>query len=232
MQGNKEFRWDAADAFLFDIDGTLLTSHDAVHYYAFHNAVRDVFGVTSSIEGVPIFGNTDSGILRAVLRREGVPDADIEAAMPRMLRQMCDEVAANAHDLRTEPCAGVIDVLTHLRERGKLLGVASGNLERVGWLKLEACALHDYFSFGAFSDQYEQRADLVRAGIAHARKLLGNSAHIHIIGDTPADIAAARAVGAPVIVVATGAYAAEILAQHAPDACFATCADMLAAARS
>lgn len=226
------FRWDAADAFLFDIDGTLLTSRDAVHYYAFHNAVREVFGVTSSIEGVPIFGNTDSGILRAVLRREGVPEDDIDREMPRMLRQMCEEVAANAHDLRTEPCASVVEVLASLRERGKLLGVASGNLERVGWLKLESCGLREYFSFGAFSDRHELRADIVRAGIDQARRFLGNHAPVHIVGDTPADIEAARAVAVPVIVVATGAYSAEALAQHKPDACFASCAEMLAASRS
>jgi len=59
------FRWDSADAFLFDIDGTLLNSGDAVHYFAFRNAIRDVLGIEASIEGVPVHGNTDVGILRA-----------------------------------------------------------------------------------------------------------------------------------------------------------------------
>src|ERR1051326_6441295 len=68
------FRWDSADAYLFDIDGTLLNSRDAVHYFAFRTAIRDVLGIEASIEGVPVHGNTDVGILRAVLCRAGVQD--------------------------------------------------------------------------------------------------------------------------------------------------------------
>src|ERR1043166_4408679 len=51
------FQWDAADAYLFDIDGTLLNSRDAVHYFSFRNAVRQVLGVEVGIDGVPVLGN-------------------------------------------------------------------------------------------------------------------------------------------------------------------------------
>ena len=71
------FRWDAADAYLFDIDGTLLNSRDGVHYNAFHNALLEFFRVSSSIDGVPLHGNTDRAIIRAVLRREGVPEPEL-----------------------------------------------------------------------------------------------------------------------------------------------------------
>src|SRR5437870_3017695 len=45
------FDWKAADAYLFDIDGTLLNSRDAVHYHAFHHAVERVFGLDFRIDG-------------------------------------------------------------------------------------------------------------------------------------------------------------------------------------
>ncbi len=32
-------RWDAYDAYLFDIDGTLMNCTDAVHYFAFCEAL-------------------------------------------------------------------------------------------------------------------------------------------------------------------------------------------------
>ncbi|HEX3094339.1 MAG TPA: HAD family hydrolase, partial [Candidatus Angelobacter sp.] len=73
------FRWDSADAYLFDIDGTLLNSRDAVHYFAFQHAMRQVLGIEASIEGVPVHGNTDIGILRAVLHRAGMNDAAIDS---------------------------------------------------------------------------------------------------------------------------------------------------------
>ena len=46
------FDWRAADAYLFDIDGTLLNSRDAVHYWAMHNAVKEVYGF--ELDGIKI----------------------------------------------------------------------------------------------------------------------------------------------------------------------------------
>ena len=73
------FHWDAADAYLFDIDGTLLNSRDAVHYFAFQSAVRAVLNLEASIDGVHVHGNTDPGIVRAVLQRAGLGPAAIDA---------------------------------------------------------------------------------------------------------------------------------------------------------
>jgi len=134
-------RWLEGDAYLFDIDGTLLNSRDGVHYHAFHNAIASVFGVASHIDGVPVHGNTDLGIVRAVLEREGVPSKRFEHGIPQLIQHMCEEVSRNAADLAPELCPAVVDLLTLLQARGKLLGVASGNLERIAWLKLEASGL-------------------------------------------------------------------------------------------
>jgi phosphoglycolate phosphatase-like HAD superfamily hydrolase len=47
------------------------------------------------------------------------------------------------------------------------------------------------------------------------------------VGDTPADILAARSVNAPVIAVATGIYGMETLRQQQPDLCLPCCAGLL-----
>ena len=223
------FRWSSADAYLFDIDGTLLNSRDGVHYHAFHHSMQKVFGVASHIDGVPVHGNTDIGIIRAVLAREGVPEQEITTRLPQVLQHMCDEVHENRDGLRPELCPSVLELVEHLHGDGKLLGVVSGNLERIGWLKLEAAGLRRFFSFGCFSDQQEKREDIFESGIREARKRLGSGAVVHIVGDTPSDIRAARAVGVPVIAVATGIFPPEELAGLGPDACFSCCTDLLAA---
>ncbi len=221
------FRWRAADAFLFDIDGTLVNSRDGVHYHAFHNAVREIFGVNSKIDGVPVHGNTDIGILRAVLERESVPADEIARHMPDMLSHMCEEVRRNAAHMRPEVCPSVADLVAELHGAGKLLGIVSGNLETIGWLKLEASGLRRYFSLGSFSDRNEKREDIFRCAMDEVRRRLGDEARACIVGDTPADIRAARAVGAPVIAVATGIYSVEQLAALEPDICVSCCAELL-----
>src|SRR6202049_3598336 len=66
------FRRMDADAYLFDIDGTLLISRDRVHRNALHQAMREAYGVDTTIDGIAYHGKTDLGILRAALERVGV----------------------------------------------------------------------------------------------------------------------------------------------------------------
>lgn len=237
----------SCDAYLFDIDGTLLNSRDGVHYHAFHHAVRDIYALDSSIDGVPVHGNTDIGILRAVVRRAGLTDAQFAALLPQALHHMCDEVRQNQHDLRPELCPSVRDLLEALRRSGKLMGIVSGNVETIGWLKLRAAGIADYFSFGSFSAHLklrsrqpdetpsagawlraELRSDIFRNGIREARAHLGLTASVCVVGDTPSDIAAAHEVHAPVIAVATGIFTADQLREHHPDTCASCCTDLLA----
>lgn len=221
------FRWDSADAFLFDIDGTLLNSRDAVHYFAFRTAIRDVLGIEASIEGVPVHGNTDVGILRAVLQRAGLRDRAINRHMPQIVARMCAEVQKNREQLNPELCPSIPELISYLQNRGKLLGAASGNLETVGWLKLEKAGLRPLFTFGSFSFPRELRSEIFQYGIDLARQRLGRQASVTVIGDTPSDIEAARKVGVPVITIATGIYSFAQLQAHNPDACFACGTDLL-----
>ena len=224
------FRWADFDSYLFDIDGTLLNSRDGVHYYAFRNALRALFGIEGTIDGVPVHGNTDLGILRAVLERAGLSGEEFERKLPDIMRQMCDEVRRNAADIRVELCPSIRDLLELLHQRGKLLGVVSGNLETIGWTKLEAAGLRRYFSFGSFSDERELREQIFRHGIKEARQRLGEQASVCIVGDTPSDIAAARAVKAAIISVATGIFARDHLETLKPDLCVGCCSELLTSA--
>jgi phosphoglycolate phosphatase len=227
--GNRvpEIKWIDADAYLFDIDGTLLNAYGGAHYNAFHSALKKSFNLDCKIDGVPMHGNTDIGILRAVMTREGLTNGELESKLDETLEHMCDEVELNREQVQATVCPAIPELVSILHEQGKLLGVATGNLERIGWIKIEAGSLRKYFSFGAFADKHEKREDIFRNGVAEARRRLGSSATVCVIGDTPADIIAAQAVGIPVIAVATGIYTLEQLAAHGPDVCVSSCSELL-----
>jgi phosphoglycolate phosphatase len=222
-------KWIEADAYLFDIDGTLLNAHGGAHYQAFHSALKDIFAVDCKIDGVPLHGNTDVGILRAVLRREGVDETTFNVGLHRALIHMCEEVERNRGQIRSEVCPSIPQLVRHLHADGRLLGVASGNLERIGWLKIEAAGLREYFAFGSFSDTAELRSHIFRAGVAEAKRRLGQRASICFIGDTPADIEAARAISVPMVAVATGIYSQSELAAYSPDVLLGCCTDLFTA---
>jgi phosphoglycolate phosphatase len=220
------FDWRAADAYLFDIDGTLLNSRDAVHYHAFHRAVEQIFGLDFRIDGVPVHGNTDVGILRAYLEIANVPEATWRPRLDEVIELMSSDVERGAKDLRPEVCPAVLELLQQLSSVGKLLGVASGNLERVGWAKLRACSLRDFFQFGAFSGHLEKRDHVIADGIRKARAIRVN-ARVYVVGDTPADIHSAHVNGIAAIAVATGIYKFDELLAHAPEMCISGCGDLL-----
>ena len=221
------FRWRDADAYLFDIDGTLLNTRDLIHYNALNFAMRDVYGVDTTIDGVAYHGKTDLGILRAALARSGVSDQAFESKLPQALSFVRQHVAQYASSLVAQVCGAIPELLDQLRSRGKLIGVASGNLESVGWHKIEAAGLREFFSFGCFSDGNEMRADIFKAAVKEARIRAGADASVCFIGDTPEDIKAARIAGALVIAVCTGIYKNEDLARLKPDACVASCDELL-----
>jgi phosphoglycolate phosphatase len=218
----------AYDAYLFDIDGTLANSRGGVHYNSFHTALREVYGCEGRIDNVPVHGNTDPGILRAALlyHQGGLPE-DFEARLPRAWEIMRAEVAQKAAAMEVEVCPGIPELLSELRRRNKLIGVVTGNLEQVGWLKLERGGIRHFFDFGSFSDLCEKREDIFRHGIELARERRGPQTTVCFVGDTPNDVRAAAHVGMPVVAVATGIYSREDLAKEAPTVCVATCNELL-----
>jgi phosphoglycolate phosphatase-like HAD superfamily hydrolase len=222
------FRWFDADAYLFDIDGTILTNGDRVHYNALNRAMLDAYGIDTTIAGIAYHGKTDVGILRAALERVGVPAADFEAKLPHALESVRSHVSQNAHTLAPRVCSGVPEVLAKLKAAGKLIGVASGNLEAVGWQKVHATGLRDFFEFGSFCDRYELRKDIFLQAVAVVRSRLGAAATVCFLGDTPDDVQAAQHAGARVIAVCTGIFKSDDLSRYQPDLCVASCSDLIA----
>jgi len=214
-----------ADAYVFDIDGTLLVSKDLVHWNALHQAMIEVYGVDTTIEGIRYHGKTDLSILRAALAREGISDSEFEAKLPAALTVVRREVEANHRKLAPKVCPGIVQLLELLKASGKLLGVASGNLETVGWHKIEAAGLRKFFMFGCFSDSHESRAEIFRNALEFVTTHLGAGARACFIGDTPSDVEAARQVGAQILAVASGTFSFEELSACSPDLCVSHCGE-------
>jgi phosphoglycolate phosphatase-like HAD superfamily hydrolase len=145
-----------------------------------------------------------------------------------MRNALCSFVEEHAHEFCVEVLPGVREVLQHLRARGARLGVATGNLERIGWAKLERAGIKSEFEFGGFSDEYEFRTDVFRSALALARARVSRDPEaICVVGDTPLDVKAARANGLDVIAVATGVYSPAALREAGPDLLAASLHELL-----
>ncbi|MGA2534753.1 MAG: HAD hydrolase-like protein [Terracidiphilus sp.] len=226
------FVWDAQDAYLFDIDGTLLRTRDRVHVESFASSVHRVTGFEITLAGILLHGSTDTAILREACNQAGVPAELLEANIEGILEAMRHAVVERRHEMDVVRMPGVEQVLDHLARRGALLGVATGNLEMIGWIKVEQAGLRQWFRFGGFSDHFPIRSELVGQAAAKAREMAGGGASICVVGDTPRDIEAARANFMSVIAVATGRYSFDELLQYQPEVCTTSLADLLAYPRT
>jgi phosphoglycolate phosphatase-like HAD superfamily hydrolase len=101
--------------------------------------------------------------------------------------------------------------------------VLTGNVRRMAEMKLGAVGLDAHLDLetGAYGDSHEIRSELVHLARGNAARKYGRgfagSATV-LVGDTPLDVAAARATGARAVAVATGGTSADKLAESGADA--------------
>lgn len=221
-------------AVLLDIDGTLVAIGDAASRAAFDRALAAVHGVPATIDGVPLGGMLDLAIARLALAPHGVDDRTSDARFGEVA------AATAAHYATLRPpgsridgrLPGVPDLLVALAERGASIGVVTGNSEPLARAKLAAAGLDGLLPWGAYGDTTHDRAELVALGLAAASAHEGtpvDPTRSVVVGDTPRDVTAARAVGLRVVAVATGAASAAALAAAEPDVLLGSLADVDAA---
>ncbi|MDR7481486.1 MAG: haloacid dehalogenase-like hydrolase [Armatimonadota bacterium] len=195
---------------LFDVDGTLIRRSRAARL-AFARALRERFGVAPDLRALDTAGRTDAAIMGDVLRSHGLPAAN--GALAALREGFLHHLAQTIREQPGEPCPGVRPLLDVLAARPDMrLALGTGNLERGARIKLAAHDLDRYFPTGGFGDDAAARAAIIAAGITRART------HYRVpfdrtvvVGDTPYDLAAARANGAFCLCVATGQFGLEAL---------------------
>jgi phosphoglycolate phosphatase len=204
---------------LFDIDGTLVRRAGPHHRQALVDAVREVTGIETTTDGIPVQGMLDPDILTMMLLNAGMDPPEIRRTMPAMIERAQSLYVPSAPDLREKTCPGARELLDELRRREILLALVTGNLTRIGWRKLERAGLADYFQYGAFGETAKDRSVLAKHAIetARAEHQIAPETPISLIGDAPADIIAAKANGIRSVAVCTGLTSREELAAHAPD---------------
>jgi len=206
-----------AGLILFDIDGTLVRRAGPHHRQALVDAVREVTGAVTTTEGIPVHGMLDPDILAQMMRAGGVDEEQISSKMPAIIEAAQDIYQTSVPDLRDRTCPGVVPLLDHLRGRGMVLALVTGNLTRIAWRKLERAGLHHYFRFGAFGEMASTRSGLARLAIEQARREGFINGAISLIGDATQDVLAARENGIRSIAVRTGITPPEELEASAPD---------------
>jgi phosphoglycolate phosphatase len=188
---------------LFDIDGTLLLTHDEVYVEANRLALTEVYG--SAPEGPDVPGDTATAHVRRALNAAGFATEEIDAGLPRW----CETFAAHYVRLLADADTSHWELGPGAHEALAALGhpaLLTGNPPAVAHARMQRLGLATYFPAGqgAFGCERENRVEL----FALARGRAGDwpAEQTVAVGDTPLDVSSAHEAGCRCIGVTTGRY--------------------------
>jgi len=201
---------------LFDIDATLITT-GGIGIAAMIDAGRSIHGPAFHAERVEFAGRLDPLILADMLVANGIePTTEAMLSMRRVYREALVRRLSPGGVARALP--GVPELLRALGLCGDrlTLGLLTGNFAETGSLKLQAAGIDpEGFSVRVWGDESPHtppaREHLPGVALERVRERWGRPARgeeVVVIGDTPHDIACARAHGCRVLAVATGKFSA------------------------
>jgi phosphoglycolate phosphatase len=201
---------------LFDIDGTLLDT-GGLGRMAFTRGLERVTGEPDDLSYLSFAGNTDRNVLDQVMAVRGLRLS--EADIRRVFHGIAEELRALLRETPARPIAGAGAFVGRLADEGAALGLVTGNIRECAYLKLGSVGFDGHFGFGGFGDVHADRAKIARSALAAAREA-GHAVadgRICLVGDTPFDVAAGKALGIPVLGVASGKFGIDALVEAGAD---------------
>ena len=212
---------------LFDIDGTLVHAGGAGRR-ALEQAMDEHLDRAARLKdgwlaGIKLDGMTDRLIVREAMLASGHPFDDV--LCDRILSTYTDRLEREIENPGYAVLPGVRALLGELSARRATIGLCTGNVLRGARIKLARGGLDRHFGFGAgdvhgFASDGEARERIVAAALRRASERLRRKldpGEALVIGDTPRDVAAARAVGCPTLAVATGHFDVQALRAEGAD---------------
>lgn len=197
---------------LFDIDKTLITNATG-HKAAFSKAVKEVYGIDTTVEIINYNGMTDPMIIIGVLKKVGLKESEIMLKIKGCMKAMADHFEKLKDNDQMEILDGVPELLKELDKRIFLIGLVTGNLEPIAWGKMKRFKINQYFKLGGFASDNSNRTELVKIAIKRAEENYNFKFdnNVFLFGDTPQDVNAGNEAGIVTVGVATGIYSMEEL---------------------
>jgi phosphoglycolate phosphatase-like HAD superfamily hydrolase len=179
---------------------------------AINGAAAVVLGKPVVGQPVVMHGKTDPQILTELFLAAEVAEDAIAELLPAAVAEAERLLALAEADLRHrgEVIPGVVEVLARVaRFPGVRQTLVTGNLLANAAVKLAAFDLTAYFDVevGAYGTDHADRNELVPIALERVAQLRGErylTGEVWVIGDTPGDLACARAAGVRCLLVGTG----------------------------
>jgi pyrophosphatase PpaX len=178
---------------LFDLDGTVVDS-GAIILASMRHATREVLGTEHS----------DEELMRAV----GGPglEAQMAAFAPDRIDELVRVYRAHNEPLHDdlEACLGMEDVLVRLHDEGRRLGIVTAKRRSTAALAFAAVQVSHLFETVVGGDDTERHKPHPEPLLLAAERMGADPGRTAYVGDSPFDVAAAKAAGMYSVAVTWG----------------------------
>jgi len=191
--------WASYDAYLFDLDGTLIDTApdiDAALNHCLQQAGID--GVEQSLTRHWV-GHGSRVLIGQALQHHHVANVDIESLLPDFLSYYKDNISAHSTIY-----PGVIDTLEAMKSQGAKLAVVTNKLTELSLPLLTQIGMTDYFDLVVCGDTASAaKPDPAPVNLCLDTFGLAPSAAL-FVGDSDTDVKAAQAAGVDVVCMRDG----------------------------
>lgn len=202
---------------LFDINETLIRDRNDVSEYV-SESIRNIYGTFVEVGLSSYPGMTSQEIAEAVLLEHGMPKDDIEQKLERYTDDLFYSYYNVAgHDTQIL-LDGAKELLEELREKGVLIGIATGENEKTARFRLEKTGLSDYFAFGAFAKEGKHVQEILSKALEKAKNGFAFSGNAVLVCSCPSFVSAAKSLGIMCVGFAVGKFSEEELRNAGADA--------------
>lgn len=193
---------DGLRAVAFDLDGTLIDSVPDLAQ-AVQTALQSIGAAPLATTQIAAFvgDGVETLVARALVAAQG-RQSDV-ATLHQAMDAFTAAYSAHLFEL-SHVYPGVELVLAALRERGTALSVVTNKPSHFAVPLLRAAGLSEFFSTIACADRREDRKPLPKMLFEVCHTLQIKPAQLLLVGDSRADVDAARAAGCPVVTVSYG----------------------------
>lgn len=212
---------------LFDIDWTLLKGGLSEHIDGFSYAWKKVLGIDAHLsDWEEHHGQPDVVLLLKIPILSHGLDAQLVRSKLEELKDAKNEYFFDhaQKDYSQLLMPGVDVFLKSCEERKIPKVIASGNLEKIGWYRLEKAGIKKYFVSGGWGDGVPSKTEAFLQAVSNAEDVLGETfvkEKIYDIGDSHFDVEAAKKAGIKSIGISSGFDKEDVLKKAGADFVFA-----------
>ncbi len=215
-QGNKEIsgvyteavNLSHIDTFLFDLDGTLVDSSGDIYEAVLHTLKKLGFNPLPKEEVIKHVGYGGRKLLEGVLKTKD--DTLLDKAV-----DIFREYYYKYPVVYSKPYEGVKELLSHLKEKGKKIGVVTNKYEDISWEVVKGVGLGEFVDFLVGGDTTPEKKPSP-VPVLYALEKLGGDRGI-IIGDSETDIKSGKEAGIETCLVMYGFGKKDIALSYKPD---------------